>query len=306
MFNETSCATETLAVPKTAVIGVSGFIGSAFFKIYRGMYPDCAGTSRRPDGDDIFTLDLLNPNIAPLRLGATKHREALIFAGMSRISECERDPKTAREVNVEGTLELIRQLSEEGIKAIFASSDYVFDGCSGSYSDDTPLHPVTEYGIEKAEVEKRIKEFAGKNYLIIRLSKIFSLQKGDGTLLDEMAGILASGGTIRAAYDQIFCPMLIGDLIRAVINLQMHSTRGVVNICSPERWSRYDLAIEVARAMAVDLNRVKKISLDEIGIGPRRPKDTSMKIERLLREADLSFTPMSECIKKVSENWSKA
>jgi dTDP-4-dehydrorhamnose reductase len=131
------------------------------------------------------------------------------------------------------------------------------------------------------------------------------MNKGDGTLLDEMVGILKSGGTIRAAYDQIFCPTLISDLINVVAVIQTLGISGVVNVCSPEVWSRYDLALALAREMGVRSTRVSRISLDDLGIGPKRPKNTSMAIERLQREAQYNFTPMAQCITYVARNWKR-
>ena len=88
--------------------------------------------------------------------------------------------------------------------------------------------------IKKAEVETAIKKISKGNYLVIRLSKIFSLKKDDGTLLDEMAKILISGKELQAATDQIFCPTLISDLVEIVTILQTRRVTGVINVCSQE------------------------------------------------------------------------
>lgn len=290
-------------LPKTAIIGAYGFIGSYFLKAYRNIFPDCIGTARKPKGGNILPFDLLSPNITPLRLAETNHKEALVLAGVTKISECEKNREITWKVNVDGTLELIRQLVSEGIKPIFTSSDYVFDGYTGNYLDDTPSNPNTVYGLQKAEVEARISEICNGRYLIIRPGKTFSLKKGDGSLLDEMASILAKGRTIRAAYDQIFCPIFISDLIEAVAALQVHGASGKINVCSTEAWSRYDMALEMAKAMEFDSRMVHRISLDEIEFGRIRPKNTSMEIERLTRETKCKFTPISDCIEHVAKNW---
>ena len=292
-------------LPKTVIIGASGFLGSHFLKAYRHVYPDCIGTALSPKGTNIFHLDLLNPNITSLHLSETNHKKALIFAAIPKISKCETEKELTWKVNVEGTLELIRELVAEGIKPIFFSSDYVFDGNTGNYSDNAPTNPITEYGRQKAEVEAKIGEISKGNYLVVRLSKVFSIEKGDNSLLDEMACILASGSILRAAFDQIFCPTLISDLVNAVIKLQVCKTTGIVNVCSPEAWSRYDLALEIAKAMEVNLDMICPNSLDEICPEPKRPKNTSMKIERLLQEIKYTFTPMSKCIEAVAKNWRK-
>jgi len=289
-------------IPKTAVIGASGFIGSAFLPVYRQIYPDCVGTSKVKNKDTLAYFDLLTPDISNLHLSESQHKEALIVAAIPKIHECEINKDFTRNVNVNGTLELIRQLASKGIKPIFTSSDYVFDGITGNYIDESNINPITEYGKQKAEVEIKIAEITKGNYLVIRLGKIFSLEKNDGTLLDEIAGILSSGGVINAAYDQIFCPMVISDLVDIIINLQLCQITGIINVCGPEIWSRHQLALEIAKAMDINPDKVKKVSLDEIGLGGR-PKNTSMKINRLLKVTDSKFTPIKKSIEEVAKNW---
>lgn len=292
------------SLPKTAVIGASGFIGSAFLSRYRQIYSDTIGTARNLSGKNVLHLDLLDPDIAQLRLSETGHKEALILSAISKIDKCEKEKEITRKVNVEGTLELIRQLVKEGIKPIFFSSDYVFDGITGNYADDAPTNPITEYGRQKAEVEAAIGETSKGNYLVVRLSKVFSLKKGDGSLLDEMAGILASGGIVRAAFDQIFCPTLLSDVVNAVAFLQMKGITGIVNVCSAEPWSRYDLALTLAKSIGIDSSRICRISLDDIGFKTTRPKNTSMIPKRLLSGTCIKFTPILEYIEQTASNWS--
>lgn len=289
--------------PKSAVIGATGFIGSAFFEAYRKSDPGLTATSRR-GGPGFSKLDLLSPDISGLKLSQTGHKDALILAAVAGIDRCEIEP-AARKINVDGTRDLIKQLVAEGIKPVFFSSDYVFDGVVGSYPDDAKTKPITDYGRQKAEIEAFLKEKAQGNYLIIRLSKVFGLKKGDNTLLDEMAGIMSRGGEIRAAYDQVFCPTLVRDVVGAVARLQTKDCRGIYNVCSPGKWSRYDLAQALAQKLSFPAAGIKKVSLDEIGFRVRRPKNTSLVPRKLLAEIDFKFTPMAECLERVAENWSR-
>lgn len=92
-----------------------------------------------------------------------------------------------------------------------------------------------------------------------------------------MAATLRSGGIVRAADDQIFSPICIFDLVKLVMLLQIKGVRGVINISSPQVWSRFDLALALAKCMEVDLTRIQKISLDDLQEPFRRSKNTSRK-----------------------------
>jgi dTDP-4-dehydrorhamnose reductase len=288
-------------IPKTVVIGANGFLGRNFLLSYKSIYPDCVGTTRHPEDPNF--LDLVNPDISSLQLSKKGYQQALILAAMPNIAICENEKDRTRKVNVDGTLSLIRQLVKEKIRPIFASTDCIFDGIVGSYEDETPPNPIIEYGKQKSEVEKQIKEICDHNYLTIRLSKVFSLVKGDGSLLDEMASTLASGGIIQAAYNQVFCPTLVSDLISVVLKMQEKNFKETFNVCSPEKWSRYDLAMKLAGAMNRNADKVKRISLDDLGESFRRPKNTTLSVERLQEAIDFDFTPIDQSIMNVAQNW---
>lgn len=287
---------------KTAVIGASGFIGRHLWQSYRQTHPDCLGTGYSASHPGLSLLDIRAPDIQPLRLEETGHRAVLIAAAKPNIGYCDQNQAAAYAVNVAGTLDLIRQVSRTSLQVIFLSSDYVFDGQPDPHPDDEPPRPTTEYGRQKVLVEKEIPALTN-NFLILRLSKIFNIQKGDNTLLDEMASALAAGREVRAAHDQTFCPTHIDDLVRAIQGIQANTLRGVLNVASPERWSRYDIAASLAAAMRVNPALVQRIALHEIPAMAGRPLDTSMACGRLQHEVGATFRPFKDCIAQVAGNW---
>src|SRR5262249_54891367 len=148
------------------------------------------------------------------------HHYAVITAAVTGLARCEQDREYTRARNVTGTLDLARQLAEEGVTPVFFSTDNVFDGRGGPYPDEAPTSPPNEYGAQKAEVERRLPEVCRGRCLILRLGKVFGLVRGDRTLLDEMADRLTKGQEVAAARDMVFCPVLVGDVVRAVLALE--------------------------------------------------------------------------------------
>lgn len=291
-----------MSVPKTAIIGASGFIGRHLLRACRQAHPDCVGTTLSRSAPGLIPFDLIAPDISKLHLEETAHQAVVIAAAQPNVSACERNPRETGAVNVDGTLSLIQQLGRASLKVVFLSSDHVFDGASGGYDDTAALNPRTEYGRQKMMVEREIPNLV-KDYLILRLSKIYGVCKGDRTLLDEMASVLSAGGEVVAARDQRFQPTLVNDIVRAVLAIQGRECRGVMNVCNPQVWSRIQIAEMLASAMGKAPSLIREVSLHDIPSMAKWPLDTTMFCSRLNREVGISFTPLQDAIACVAANW---
>jgi dTDP-4-dehydrorhamnose reductase len=287
---------------KTAVIGASGFVGGHLWNAYRQEHPDSIGTAYSNKGPGLTVFDLRNPNIDSLGLVDSGHKAVLISSAKPNVGYCENEPEASHAVNVKGMLETMRQIAKTPLKIIFLSSDYAFEGKTGRYDDEAETLPTTEYGRQKVAVEQELPNITD-NYLIIRLSKIYGTEKGDATLLDELAQSFVDGKKMRVASDQYFCPTHVEDLTRAIDAAQQKDMRGKINIASPERLSRYEIVSKVGQAMQADMNLVEEISLYDIPSMAGRPLDTSMSCNRLQGETDAAFRPLDEAILVVADNY---
>jgi dTDP-4-dehydrorhamnose reductase len=299
--NQTTLPTPTV---KTAVIGASGFVGRRLLQIYRGVFADAVGTSFSKSHADLKPLDLRQPDLASLRLEETGHQAVLITAAQTDMNLCEREPEKTAEVNVRGILELCRQVSRTSMQVIFFSTESVFDGKTGDYDDDAPTNPVNVYGRQKEKVEQELPKLTD-NYLILRLSKQFGIEKGDKTMLDSMASALAAGQHLKLAHDQVFCPTFVGDTVRAVCAIQAKKLRGLLNTCIPESWSRYRAAQELIKVMGAAPGLIESVRLHDVPGMENRALNTVMKCSRLQREVGNVYAPMQHYIEIVGRNWSK-
>ena len=285
---------------KTAIIGASGFVGSYLLKSYRDGFSGTIGTSFSNPGEGLVHFDIRNPVISSLNLQDNGIEEVIITSANPNIAFCRDHREEAYDVNVRGMLKLIESLAKKSIKPIFLSTDYVFEGTNAPYTDNSSTNPTTEYGRQKEEVEKEIPNITS-NYLVLRLSKIFGVKKGDGTLIDDMAGSLAAGKTINVAQDQFFCPTQVEDLVSAIITVQDKGSTGIYNVCNPESWSRHEIALKLLEYMQASASLVNPISLHSIKSMSDRPLNTSMKPEKLISETSFKFTRVEDSIKRIAE-----
>lgn len=278
-------------IAKTLIIGANGFLGKHFYTFYRQYFPDLIGTHHKPT--TLYKqLDLSHPHI-PFSIEG--YSSALIAGGLVSPSKCESNPFASMRINVDGVFNLCSLLIKKGIKPIFISSGYVFDGVQGNYSETDPTNPLNTYGLHKRLIEEKLLNTFPNDCLIIRTAKVYGLTPGDNTLIDEMASLLSQGKNIFAASDQILSPISISDLIKAVTLLQMRQENGIFHI-GGSSINRYQIAIHVAQALEVDPTLIREISLDSLPNNFKRAKKTNLNSTKLLNTITIQFTPLNEDI----------
>ena len=89
-------------------------------------------------------------------------------AAVTNVAKIEKNPLSALEINIIGTINLIRECAKYNKKMIFISTDYVFDGEKGNYSINDPINPLSKYAKTKAAAELAVRTY--DNSLVIRTS----------------------------------------------------------------------------------------------------------------------------------------
>jgi dTDP-4-dehydrorhamnose reductase len=253
------------------LVGASGFLGSAWRRYLVSAGIDTIGCSRH-GGAGLHALDLAKPAPAVIEHAAQAGcRDLIVVAGITRVDVCEQDAAASRAVNVDGTLALAELARSHGLRTVFTSSDYVFDGPGPHAADEAP-HPLTAYGQQKADVEQAL--MAHDDNLVLRLSKLLAPGE-DRCLLTDIARTWGRGDRYRAARDQRFNPTLRRDVIEVATTLVVSGASGLVHLCAPEVWSRWGIAQALASALGVDDALVGACDLNDLP-GPARPVDTSM------------------------------
>ncbi len=289
------------AVPKTAVFGAHGHAGRFLFAAYRKIHPDTVGTDWKAR-DGLLQFDLAEPNISKLDLVRKGMTWAAIPAFIRDYNVCETQKDYTAKRNVDGILSLCRQLTDMKIKVAFFSSDGVFDGRKGNYKEtDTPV-PINEYARQKLRVEQGVMEMTKGSCLILRLARIVGVEAGDGTILDQMAQSLTHSQPILAARDQIFSTILVDDVPGILMRLQSSGEHGIFHIAAAGAKPRLEIAQMMVDALGMPRGLVKSVSLDEMKDGIARPKNLSLRCERLERLGGPALTPLSACVERVAEN----
>jgi len=281
------------------IFGITGFIGKYLYNFYK----EVAFGFSRTDEDFYFDLEkMVFPTSSFLK--KTQARHAIIPSAVSKINICENFKEKTYRTNVTGTIALIELLAKNNITPIWFSSDYVFDGTSGNYVESSPASPTTEYGKQKAIVEKEIPKITKGNYLIIRPGKVYSLNLEDKTIFFEIVNSLKQQKQYRAAIDQVFSLTYIEDLIIGISKLKELNAKGLFHICSSKSLNRHQVACLIAKACNLNLGFISSIKLEELNETFIRPKNTSMKSDKFLKLTDFDIRNL-DCVLPLSKGNSK-
>ncbi len=144
------------------------------------------------------TFDILNTVNLKKYLKTTKADTVIHLAGLSRpMSIHEKDIKKSIELNIIGTANITKICSELKIKLIYFSTNYVYPGIKGNYSETDSLLPVNNYAWSKLGGECSVQLY--KDSLIVRVcmterpflhKKAFINVKSSFMYHDEVAKIL--------------------------------------------------------------------------------------------------------------------
>ena len=209
------------------------------------------------------------------------HPDVIInAAAYTDVDGCEINRDKAWAVNVGGVKNLVSICEKQKIKLIHVSTDYIFDGEQGPYSEDDPPEPVSFYGETKLESEKIIKE-SGIDFLIIRTNVLYGLGKNVKLnfllwLLDK----LSHSEKIKIVTDQFNNPTLADNLSFCILEMVKKNISGIYHIGGSEYLSRHDFAIKVANKFNFDKNNILPAKTEVLKQKAKRPFKGGLKIDK--------------------------
>jgi dTDP-4-dehydrorhamnose reductase len=277
------------------IIGGSGYIGRNLFEYFLGKNEPVTATYHNSKRENMIYFDLENPKLDNLGIDFKKIDSAFICSAITHPDECKRNEKSSYELNVRSTRNIIKQLWQFNILPVWFSSEYVFNGEKGNYKESDEKNPNTVYGHHKKAIEDFLCN-SKKDFLIVRLSKVFGLEAEDRTLLTSIVKQLKNHEEIRCATDQIFSPTYIKDLSR-VLDLAIEKRlRGIYNIASSEYFSRYRIAKMIKSQLRIKSGKIIPCSIKNFNFLDSRPLNTSLNVEKIIQATGFKFTPIRESI----------
>lgn len=277
---------------RAIVVGIDSLVGRSLADALRARGDTVHGTTRRADrvsgGTSLLDLsrDTSGVDLPPADV-------AFVCAAVTSLADCRADPERARRVNLEAPVQLAARWAG---RAIFLSSNAVFDCREPLMRADRPRKPTTIYGQLKADAEDAVLARGGT---VVRLTKVFVPGM---PLLKRWRDALSRGDSIEAAEDHRVAPTLLEHVAAALLAVADKGEGGIYQVSAAGDVSYAEIATWIADRLGVDRGRVMARAAVDIGIPPNEVLPyTSLDASRLATLMAQPTPPPTIAVERVLE-----
>lgn len=281
------------------ITGANGFLGYYLVQQLLGKHYSVVATGkgecRLPFFHHInFTylpMDFTDPFAVHDVFEKTKPAVVIHAGAMSKPDECELNQVQAYAVNVEGTVQLLINAAESKSFFVFVSTDFVFDGEKGMYTEQDIPQPVNYYGKTKLEAEDAVKEYA-YGWAIARTVLVYGKNhSGHTNLFATLKTKLEKKEPYNIVDDQVRTPTYVEDLARGIIAIVEKNSNGIFHLSGKDVKTPYQMAINAADYFGLDHSIFTKVTAQTFNETAKRPLKTGFVIDKARTE--LGFEPLS-------------
>jgi dTDP-4-dehydrorhamnose reductase len=247
------------------IVGASGFLGQRLARAFSGR--SVVGTFHACPQAGLEFLDLRGPEALRELLRRVAPSIVIYAAGLTDVDACEKNPSLASRLNVEAAAEVA---AWGHARTVYLSTDYVFDGKRGFYSEADKVNPLNVYGRTKLAGEREV------------------LDRGDGNLVVRVSGLYDTNGMKGRDFSNPIAPLVSDDMrlsspvhvedVASAIHVLLDAGRnGIYHVAGPDSLSRYEFWQLVALRAAAGTTSG---SVAAAGTAPR-PRDSSLNTQRM-------------------------
>lgn len=280
---------------KILFTGITGLLGNYFIKEKRNKYFVSGTYSSNKvnyEGVDLFKLDVRDKKKVLELINKINPQVVVHAVAIGNVDYCEKNPKEAYEVNVEGTKNVLEGCMDVGAKIIFISSNAVYDGKNPFYSEKSLKNPLEVYGKTKKKAEDVVIK-SGVPYVLIRLMTMYGWQP-KGARLNPVTWVieqLKNKNQIKVVDDIYNNHLWAGqaaDVIWKII--QENRNNEIYNIAGKDCVSRYELALKVAEVFNLNSSLISPVKNSFFKSLAPRPKNSSFDTTKI--QNDLKIKPL--------------
>jgi len=278
---------------KLFITGGSGLLGSKFRD---GEYETIKTHHQNPSKNSVL-LDITSKEDTKKKITSLSPDVVIHTAALTDVDYCEDHHQEAWNVNAKGTENIVNACKKIDCKLIYVSTDFVFDGEKGNYTEKDETNPLNYYALTKLNGEEFVRN-SNLDYAITRVSVLYGWHEKPNFVTWVM-GELKKNKKINIVTDQYNSPTLADNAAEALIRIYEKDKSGIYHVAGDERISRFHFAVNIAEIFNLDGDLINPIRSDELIQRARRPKDTSLCVEKAKRDLKMDLLNTKEGLREM-------
>jgi len=288
------------------VIGSTGLVGSKLCAraLAHGFEVYATQNSRHSLIPNAAKLDITNRTSTLNLINDVRPQVIVNTAALTNVDYCEDHRDEAERVNVGGLRNIVDGSLLSKSRLVHISTDSVFDGTKGHYTESDSPNPINYYSETKLESEKIVTQLP--NYAIARPSVVFGWAaptKGEPAISTKTLNFamfllhkLSQGETISAVTDQYSSPTFSDNLADVLLRLARFRDNGIFHTAGKTCLSRYAFATKIAQVFGYATSLIQPVTTDQFRQLARRPKNSCLSVEKTERALGPSLLSAEEGI----------
>jgi dTDP-4-dehydrorhamnose reductase len=282
------------------ITGIHGLVGQYLVRILSQWQGKIVITGKGPCrlppewmGKMVYeTMDITDP--MAISVVFQQHRPDMVIhaAAMAQPDQCELNKPAADLVNIEATRYLLDAAEASEAFFVYLSTDFVFSGNSGPYTEASETGPINYYGLTKLRSEEAVQAYP-HGWAIIRTVLVYgnTLVGTRTNIISWVDGELSQHKPIKVVGDQVRTPTYAGDLASAILHIATTRASGIWHIAGKDVLTPHDIAIMVADRRGYDRSLITKVDASVFTQPAVRPLETPFIIEKASKR--LGYEPLS-------------
>lgn len=241
---------------------------------------------------EIRTADLLKAGIIDRLLDDIQPDWVIHCAALANLEACERAPALAAQINTEVPRKLALHVARGGARLLHISTDAVFDGQRGNYSETDRPNPLSVYAHTKLEAEQAVLE-VDPTAIIARVNLFGWSLTGKRSLAEWFFNNLSAGKTVMGFTDVYFCPLLANHLAQILLEMLARRLSGLFHVVGSECITKYDFGVALARQFDLDEKLISPASVSESGLEAARSPNLTLRNDKLVQALNRDIPNLS-------------
>jgi dTDP-4-dehydrorhamnose reductase len=241
------------------------------------------GDNRLPftEGYDYYSMDITNREEVMSVIEKTRPDAIIHGAAMTNVDQCESEKEACWSQNVTAVQYIAEICRKHDIFLCHVSTDFIFDGAAGPYTEDGEANPLSFYGWSKYAAEKLVQH-SGIRWAIARTVLVYGIayDMSRSNIILWVKKSLEEGKNIKVVTDQWRTPTLAEDLATGCYLIANQEAEGIFNISGKDLLTPYEMAIMTADYFELDKSLIAQADSSTFSQPAKRPARTGFVLDK--------------------------